>query len=346
MQRRFKVFSILFLMKPQTAEIFSQAAKCSLIPYHTADALLPIITSSRNASAIPFGYLGIRLDASDYDSACNALENSSQYQRMKDLDDFGVKLSYTVEPVLTGGRLTGVVYLHKGDETRLQTIRGHFRRANDDIRAGRFSDDYFKGVALVGEFLGYPKCCTDKYVNDKMNGMRILAEAGKLGVLEDIDQHEETLRKAAGAAESRASNQLDEMFSADANTRRVRTVMGLSAEKRMAYFTLAHFPCRPECEAARSIGERVAESFSKFDEKLGEEYRETILPTNMAFVWALDLELVISTNNYLSSLVNQCRSTNLYSAHATDQRTTAKIGRNEPCPCGSKVKYKKCCGGH
>lgn len=25
-------------------------------------------------------------------------------------------------------------------------------------------------------------------------------------------------------------------------------------------------------------------------------------------------------------------------------RSTPKVGRNEPCPCGSKKKYKKCCG--
>ena len=25
-------------------------------------------------------------------------------------------------------------------------------------------------------------------------------------------------------------------------------------------------------------------------------------------------------------------------------RTTPKIGRNDPCPCGSGKKYKKCCG--
>jgi uncharacterized protein YecA (UPF0149 family) len=24
--------------------------------------------------------------------------------------------------------------------------------------------------------------------------------------------------------------------------------------------------------------------------------------------------------------------------------TVSKIGRNEPCPCGSGKKYKKCCG--
>ncbi|MGE5548157.1 MAG: YchJ family protein [Solirubrobacterales bacterium] len=26
------------------------------------------------------------------------------------------------------------------------------------------------------------------------------------------------------------------------------------------------------------------------------------------------------------------------------QRITAKVGRNDPCPCGSGKKYKKCCG--
>lgn len=26
-------------------------------------------------------------------------------------------------------------------------------------------------------------------------------------------------------------------------------------------------------------------------------------------------------------------------------RETPKVGRNEPCPCGSAKKYKKCCGG-
>jgi uncharacterized protein YecA (UPF0149 family) len=24
---------------------------------------------------------------------------------------------------------------------------------------------------------------------------------------------------------------------------------------------------------------------------------------------------------------------------------TVKVGRNDPCPCGSGKKYKKCCGG-
>ncbi|MGB4418274.1 MAG: SEC-C metal-binding domain-containing protein [Bacillota bacterium] len=26
------------------------------------------------------------------------------------------------------------------------------------------------------------------------------------------------------------------------------------------------------------------------------------------------------------------------------QRRVKKVGRNDPCPCGSGKKYKKCCG--
>jgi len=33
-------------------------------------------------------------------------------------------------------------------------------------------------------------------------------------------------------------------------------------------------------------------------------------------------------------------------AHTVEPRSTApKVGRNEPCPCGSGKKYKRCCGG-
>ncbi|MEI6563641.1 MAG: preprotein translocase subunit SecA [bacterium] len=34
----------------------------------------------------------------------------------------------------------------------------------------------------------------------------------------------------------------------------------------------------------------------------------------------------------------------LKAASVPVQRTTAKVGRNDPCPCGSGKKYKKCCG--
>lgn len=35
-----------------------------------------------------------------------------------------------------------------------------------------------------------------------------------------------------------------------------------------------------------------------------------------------------------------------YDAPSTFRREGPKIGRNDPCPCGSGKKYKKCCGRH
>ncbi|MEY4631795.1 MAG: hypothetical protein RIQ81_1915 [Pseudomonadota bacterium] len=32
-------------------------------------------------------------------------------------------------------------------------------------------------------------------------------------------------------------------------------------------------------------------------------------------------------------------------AHDPYVRTSPKTGRNDPCPCGSGKKFKKCCGG-
>jgi len=34
---------------------------------------------------------------------------------------------------------------------------------------------------------------------------------------------------------------------------------------------------------------------------------------------------------------------NLYGGVQTFEREHEKIGRNDPCPCGSGKKYKKCC---
>jgi len=39
-----------------------------------------------------------------------------------------------------------------------------------------------------------------------------------------------------------------------------------------------------------------------------------------------------------------CNNTSCCPPKGTTVRNTSKIGRNEPCPCGSERKYKKCCG--
>lgn len=37
-------------------------------------------------------------------------------------------------------------------------------------------------------------------------------------------------------------------------------------------------------------------------------------------------------------------SQNISTAQKTVVNSSKKIGRNDPCPCGSGLKYKNCCG--
>ena len=60
-------------------------------------------------------------------------------------------------------------------------------------------------------------------------------------------------------------------------------------------------------------------------------------------------------NELVSLMMDCCNNTRLWAnkgytpnelmkLHKTPQAKSKKIGRNDPCPCGSGKKYKKCCG--
>ena len=61
---------------------------------------------------------------------------------------------------------------------------------------------------------------------------------------------------------------------------------------------------------------------------------------------------VISTIDILSEQAERILENNAYYGNPFAgiqrempyQRETPKVGRNDPCPCGSGKKYKKCCG--
>ncbi len=67
--------------------------------------------------------------------------------------------------------------------------------------------------------------------------------------------------------------------------------------------------------------ERVKELISVFEEK-GWEYKINLVPDQPENI--NDLEVLL---NPVKTMVAE-----------------TKVGRNEPCPCGSGKKYKKCCG--
>jgi uncharacterized protein len=61
----------------------------------------------------------------------------------------------------------------------------------------------------------------------------------------------------------------------------------------------------------------------------------------------LATQMHLSFADAVAQYVNIGRSIQEYTdeaAHTPYQRETPKVGRNDPCPCGSGRKYKKCCG--
>jgi uncharacterized protein YchJ len=49
-------------------------------------------------------------------------------------------------------------------------------------------------------------------------------------------------------------------------------------------------------------------------------------------------------NREIYKLINHYAETNQKNVKTVKVRTEPKIQRNQPCICGSNLKYKKCCG--
>jgi hypothetical protein len=45
-----------------------------------------------------------------------------------------------------------------------------------------------------------------------------------------------------------------------------------------------------------------------------------------------------------SDIVSEAAAADEFQSQAKPKRTGPKVGRNDPCPCGSGKKYKNCCG--
>ena len=90
-------------------------------------------------------------------------------------------------------------------------------------------------------------------------------------------------------------------------------------------------------------------------DKMLDEISENVCRTAVAAKFVLRTSSRSPQNSKLTlsrPQINAQASQNAAKPHVTDSamktttvvRTTPKIGRNDPCPCGSGKKYKNCCG--
>ena len=52
----------------------------------------------------------------------------------------------------------------------------------------------------------------------------------------------------------------------------------------------------------------------------------------------------VLTKSYADLMAKEAKPQTVYAGRGSYRRSNEKIGRNEPCPCGSGKKYKHCCG--
>ncbi len=89
------------------------------------------------------------------------------------------------------------------------------------------------------------------------------------------------------------------------------------------------------------------ESFRMFDETMSDYYKEAVTLLFRAQVKTTERKAQPQAiKAYKPTISAQSTQGPAESPppKTVSQRTTVKVGRNEPCPCGSGKKYKKCCG--
>lgn len=98
---------------------------------------------------------------------------------------------------------------------------------------------------------------------------------------------------------------------------------------------------------AKSFSSKAA-SFSDFKEEIAAELDEIGPLSEFIAEAEKDPELVRDFDNNLISLINDSDPLEnqgyVPNSSMMPAKAEPKVGRNEPCPCGSGKKYKKCCG--
>ena len=360
-------------MRKDIREALKKAYESGITPYNIADNFMPIYLSSREVFGVGLEFsAGLR--TLDYDDACQEAERHPDYRRLKaGMEDLGFGVDFLYEPTVLTGCIYARAYVFR-DRKKGELIKrasDYFRQSQKDLREGKFSQAMLYGINLNTEILEFPDCCGERYVREKGETMRILEDEGELANLGNhfnmakaismLEGHRrDVFEKAAGLSERRARVQLSKLAGTNAHDlrRHPERVMALPLGVKKSYFVMSMFPCKPGCENAVEVGMRILETYERECPELAEMYRELVLPTNTMHVWLPDADAVAMAGGYVFDKIREWTGVNnavyvevpLDSLMSRGNGLTGlgkrKIGRNAPCPCGSGMKYTRCCGRH
>ena len=92
-------------------------------------------------------------------------------------------------------------------------------------------------------------------------------------------------------------------------------------------------------ELLAQIVEEVKQDVDKTAERLVEEMMSFVTKDTTK-----EQLLQVLQSSYEQLMEKENRPQAVYAGRGSYRRSSEKIGRNDPCPCGSGKKYKQCCG--
>ena len=194
-----------------------------------------------------------------------------------------------------------------------------------------FPDEFPHALAWIGPASMAP---LRDYLADERHGVypRVCAAGG----LRELAKRHEELRgevvKALGEALSRFE-QADETF----NGLIISDLLDLKATEAAELIERAH--------AADAVDTTVCGNWETVRKELGVEGLG-LVPEELAtqkWFWALDDQADQDDEDVLLPDGSPLLPDDLAEAPALPLQPARKVGRNDPCPCGSGKKYKKCC---
>lgn len=215
------------------------------------------------------------------------------------------------------------------DDLIMQMIQKEIKERNDTLDSLKGTDraelikDTEEEISYLSEYL--PKQMDDEELNDLVSA--VVAEVGAtsmkdMGAVMKLAKERSESRVDAKRLSDRDMNRFVELYSKFSNTTRMPCNRGYTPDEMM------QMTPPEERFKSLSLGPNIRKSLQTGEMDI-EDFRKQIL--------TMELPSEAMRFDLLKQLADIKPS-------APQPEKQKKVGRNDPCPCGSGKKYKRCCG--
>ncbi len=327
--------------------IIREVAGTGLNDLHGFDTV-PVVFGAREAASLVY-FMANGLKGLPYGKAMGKMRGDGVYQAFSSwAQERGMETDVCLEPQSRSELLVKFHIYRKGRENGdcSGEIGNRFRQAVGEVRKGAVTDNYREGLRLEGEFLGYPRCCVNKFVDETAEEMAALLKKGKAG------KRERRKRPVGRRILSQLRSYLGEWNGEPGHVCVARIKESVPSEVLLSNFAATFYPCEFGCRDAVRVGKSILGAYRQRDPEMAEYYESYILPMALAGSWSTFSDMVKEADGREPVFKQQLQAAAAFESlirglggmFAEGPGVSRKIGPNKPCPCGSGRKFKRCCG--